>query len=180
MSESRIRYEPEKFKELILYLCKRGVDEGLTIGSTKLNKLLFFADFRAFTKLGSPITGARYQKLEWGPAPRALLPVRRELLEEGSVSFRDLEDWNQVLDPLREPDMSAFSAEERFIVDEVFEELRSLNATSASDYSHTRSPGWNAADEFEDIPYDTARIGMDRPPEHVFTFFRELHSSSAA
>jgi uncharacterized phage-associated protein len=76
--------------------------------------------------------------------------------------------------------MSAFSAEERFIVDEVFEELRSLNATSASDYSHTRSPGWNAADEFEDIPYDTARIGMDRPPEHVFTFFRELHSSSAA
>ena len=172
-------YKRQKFIELLLYFSKRGAEEGLTVGSTKLNKLLFFTDFRAYAKLGDAITGARYQKLEWGPAPRALLPVRNELLENGDVRFRDLEDWNQVLEPLRGPDMSLFSEEERFIMDEVFEELRQFNATAASDYSHLNSPGWNAADELEDIPYETARISTKRPPEHVFAFFRRLHGIAA-
>jgi len=175
MPESNIHFEREKFVELLLYFAKRGVDEGLVIGSTKLNKLLFFADFRAYQKLGSPLTGARYQKLEWGPAPRALLPVREELIDSRQARFRDGEDWNQVLEPLREPDMSLFNEEERFIIDEVYEELRKFNATAASDYSHKNSPGWNAADELEDIPYATARISTERPPEHVFEFFRKLH-----
>lgn len=168
-------FEREKFVELVLYFSKRGIDEGLVIGSTKLNKLLFFSDFRAFAKLGEPLTGARYQRLEWGPAPRALLPVREELLGDGEVQFRDSEDWNQVLEPLRDPDMSLFSDDERFIIDEVFDELRPFNATAASDYSHTKSPGWNAADDYEDIPYETARISTERPPEFVFEFFRHLH-----
>jgi hypothetical protein len=175
----RFNFQREKFIELILYFSKRGRDEGLVIGSTKLNKLLFFSDFRAYAKLGMPITGARYQKLEWGPAPRALLPVRNELIESNEVRFRDDEDWNQVLEPQREPDMSLFSDDERFIIDEVFEELKPLNATAASDYSHLNSPGWNAADELEDIPYETARIGTQRPPEYVFEFFRKLHGIAA-
>jgi uncharacterized phage-associated protein len=175
VATGRIEFEREKFIELILYFSKRGAEEGLVIGSTKLNKLLFFADFRAYAKLGHPLTGARYQKLEWGPAPRALLPVRSELIDKDEARFRDSEDWNQVLDPLRDPDMSKFTDDERFIIDEVFEELRPFNATAASDYSHLNSPGWLAADEFEDIPYETARIGTTRPPEHVFAFFRKLH-----
>lgn len=172
------KFEREKFVELILYFSKRGLEEDLVIGSTKLNKLLFFADFRAFKKLGEPITGARYQKLNWGPAPRALLPVRAELIAAGDAAPRDPEDWNFVLEPGREPDLSAFTADELFIIDEVFEELRPLNGTAASDYSHENSPGWNAADEFDDIPYETARIGTERPPEPVFAFFRQLHGAA--
>jgi len=172
-------FEREKFIELLLYFAKRGVDEGLVIGSTKLNKLLFFADFRAYAKLGAPITGARYQKLEWGPAPRALLPVRAELVLNGDVRYADSEDWNQILKPQRDPDLSHFSDDEKFIIDEVFEELRPFNATAASDYSHLNSPGWHAADEYEDIPYETARINTARPPEYVFAFFRQLHNLAA-
>lgn len=172
-------YDSQKFKELVLYFAKRGLEEGLVIGSTKLNKLLFFSDFRAYVKLGQPITGARYQKLQWGPAPRALLPVREELIEDGDARFSDSEDWNQVLEPQRDPDMSLFSEDEKFIADQVFEQLRRFNATAASDYSHENSPGWNAADEYEDIPYATARISTERPPEHVFAFFRNLHGVAA-
>jgi uncharacterized phage-associated protein len=171
----KIDFEREKFIELMLYFSDRGKQENLVIGATKLNKLLFFADFRAYAKLGKPITGARYQKLGWGPAPRALLPVRAELINSEQVRFSDAEDWSQVLEPQRESDMSLFSDEEKIIIDQVFEELRPLNATAASDFSHLNSPGWNAADEYEDIPYETARIGTERPPAHVFTFFRELH-----
>ena len=171
----QMRFEREKFVELLLYFARRGQDEGLVIGSTKLNKLLFFSDFRAYAKLGSPITGARYQKLDWGPAPRALLPVRSELIENGDARFLDSEDWNQVLEPQRDPNMTLFTEEELFVIDEVFNELRPFNATAASDYSHWNSPGWNAADEFEDIPYASARISTERPPQQVFDFFRQLH-----
>ena len=179
MTERRIEFRRDKFIELMLHFSKRGLDEGLVIGSTKLNKLLFFADFRAYAKLGRPITGARYQKLDWGPAPRALLPVRAELIETGQAQVSDPEDWNQVLEPCRDPEMSLFSQDELLVIEEVFEELRPFNATAASDYSHERSPGWNAADELEDIPYETARIETERPPEKVFAFFRELHGVEA-
>lgn len=172
-------FERQKFIELLLYYADRGQREGLEIGSTKLNKLLFFADFRAYGKLGKPLTGARYQKLGWGPAPRALLPVREELVDNNEARFRDSEDWSQILEPLREPDMSLFSEDEKFIIDAVFDELRPFTATAASDYSHEESPGWNAANEFEDIPYETARIGTERPPEHVFAVFRTLHGVAA-
>src|SRR3954469_19633300 len=84
----RFEFQRRKFKELMLYFSQRGLDDGLVIGSTKLNKLLFFADFRAFSEIGQPITGARYQKLEWGPAARELLPIRDELLKDGEAELR--------------------------------------------------------------------------------------------
>src|SRR5688572_20552652 len=86
-----VDFQRDKFIELILYFSRRGLEEGLVIGSTKLNKLLFFSDFRAYAKLGQAITGARYQKLGWGPAPRALLPVRGELIENDDARLRDSE-----------------------------------------------------------------------------------------
>ena len=75
-------FQSRKFKELMLYFSQRGLDEGLVIGSTKLNKLLFFTDFRAYAELGSPVTGATYQRLQWGPAARQLLPMRDEMLRD--------------------------------------------------------------------------------------------------
>jgi hypothetical protein len=41
-----IEFDGQKFKELILYLSDRSGDDA-DFGSTKLNKLLFFCDFRA-------------------------------------------------------------------------------------------------------------------------------------
>jgi hypothetical protein len=108
-----------------------------------------------------------------------LLPVRTELLESGEIAFKDSEDWNQVLEPQRDPDLSLFSEDEMYIANEVFEELRPFNAIGASDYSHLNSPGWNAANELEDIPYETARISTEKPPEEVFAFFRALHGVTA-
>jgi hypothetical protein len=48
----RFDFQSRKFKELMLYFSRRGVDEGLVIGSIKLNKLLFFTDFRGVRRAG--------------------------------------------------------------------------------------------------------------------------------
>jgi hypothetical protein len=172
----RFEFKREKFIELMLYFSKRGSEEGLIIGSTKLNKLLFFADFKAYRELGTPITGARYQKLEFGPAPRALLPVRDELVEQGQALFRagNQEDWNDTLEPLRDPNLTLFSAEELRVIDEVFVELRPFNATAASDYSHLKSAGWRVMDSREDIPYESAFTLTDPAPPEAIALGREL------
>jgi Antitoxin SocA-like, Panacea domain len=173
----RFDFQSRKFKELILYFSKRGLDEGLVIGSTKLNKLLFFTDFRAFAELGQPVTGARYQKLEHGPAARELLPMRDQLLSDHEVRFRgrDEDDFNDVLVPLSEPRLEeVLSDVERRIADEVFEELRPYNATATSDYSHLKSAGWKVVELKEDIPYESAFIITEPPTQDAIDRGREL------
>jgi len=173
-------FERDKFRQLVLYFSKRGADEGLVIGSTKLNKLLFFTDFRAYAETGVPVTGARYQRLEFGPAARAMLPVRNEMVEElGEAHFADrgAEDWNAVLVPDVEPDLSLFSEEELRIADAVFEELREFNAKGVSDYAHYRSAGWQVIEDGEDIPYESAFCSTDPAPPEAIEMGRQLAST---
>lgn len=173
----RFDFQSRKFKELILYFSKRGLDEGLVIGSIKLNKLLFFTDFRAFAELGRPVTGARYQKLELGPAARELVPMRNQMLGDREVRYlgRSDDDLNDVLEPLSIPNIErVLSGDERRIADEVFEELRPFNATATSDYAHFKSAGWKVVDFRDDIPYESAFVVTDPPPAEAIELGREL------
>jgi hypothetical protein len=169
-------FKREKFKALLLYFSQRGLDERLVIGSTKLNKLLFFADMRAFAELGEPITGARYQKLPLGPAARAMLPVRQELVELGEAEFeeRDPDDLNDVLVPLAKPNLDLFTTDELRVANEVFEEMRRFNAKAISDFSHLQSAGWKVVDLHDDIPYESAFVLTDPPSTEAVERGREL------
>lgn len=159
-----LEFKRDKFKELVLYVADKSVEDA-SFGATKLNKILFFSDFLAYLELGLPITGADYQKLEWGPAPRQMLPARRELLQEGAAAVLPRQRalfTQQRLAALREPDLSLFSASEIALVDAVIEQLRHHTAASVSEFSHRWSVGWEVAQEGELIPYETAFL---LPPE---------------
>lgn len=169
-------FDRRKFKELILYLADQsGDDPGFAM--TKLNKLMYFCDFEAYRRLGRSITGAHYQKLEWGPAAREFLPLHEELLSDhfAHIERRQRADYEQVVTVSAGADKTVFSEDELAVISNVVAELRPFDATGSSEVSHKLSPGWNAADEFEVIPYETARISTERPPESVFRFFRKLH-----
>ena len=58
-------------RELILFIADRCEDEP-TFGATKLNKILFYADFLSYALYGEPIAGVTYRKLERGPVPTIL------------------------------------------------------------------------------------------------------------
>lgn len=166
----RFIWERQKFKDLILYFSQRGIDDGLVIGSTKLNKLLFFTDFRAYAELGKPVTGARYKRLEHGPVAIAMLPIRSEMIEEGEIHFQDrpVDDLSDVLVPDVLANLDAFSEDELRIADEVFEELRPYNARGVSDLSHEKSAGWIVMDDDEIIPYESAFVSTEpASPEAV-------------
>jgi uncharacterized phage-associated protein len=171
-----VDFDSRKFKELILYLADQsGEDPGFAM--TKLNKLLYFCDFEAYRRTGRSITGARYQKLEWGPAAREFLPLHEELLREerARIERRRRGPYEQTVTVSTGAQTEHFSEEEFAVISSVLTRLRPFDATGVSELSHDESPGWNAADEFEVIPYETARISTERPPEKAFAFFRRLH-----
>lgn len=168
------RYDADKFRELVLYVADRYADDE-KFGDTRLNKVLFFSDAFALQHLGDPITGARYQKLRHGPGPRALLPVRRELEEEGDVRVERVgSPPRTVTVPLRPPDVSLFSKDELAVVDSVIELFEGRTATLVSRLSHVNSPGWNLVEMGEDIPLESQSISTVAPPPEVLDRGREL------
>lgn len=152
-------YDESKFTELVVYAAARlrGDRAG---GATKLNKVLYFADFAHMRRTGRPITGAEYQKLGHGPAPRRLVPVRRGLVERGEAEIvrEDFLGYEQHrLLPRREPDLSVFSDDELQTIDKVLADLEHLTAKQVSDLSH-EEPGWQLSDDGQTIAYETALI----------------------
>jgi hypothetical protein len=152
----------KKLKELILYIAFRSGDDP-RFGAVKLNKILFFADFEAYRRLGESITGATYQHLDEGPAPRALVPLRDELLAEEAIRVSRREYFGseqQRIEPLRTPKLDLFSIAELEIVEEVIRELWQLNAKQVSELSHYE-PAWQLTRSGEDIPYTAAWLSSE-------------------
>jgi uncharacterized phage-associated protein len=150
-------YDEEKFAEVLLYVAKR-LEADPAGGAMKLNKALFFADFAHVRGHGRPITGAEYQKLQYGPAPRRMVPVRDALIAGGAATIREEVYLGKVqhrLVPLRDPDMSKLEASEREVLDQVLDRMHGRSGTFMSDVSH-QVPGWQMVDEGETIPYETA------------------------
>lgn len=166
--------ESRKFRELILYVA-RETEGDPRCGATKLNKLLFYADFRAYRRLGRPISDQRYRKEEFGPVPARVVPAVRRMVEKGECAWAARDYFGHELRkliPLREPDLSVFSPEEIDLVRQVIDELWELNATEVSDLSH-RFVGWQATETGEEIPYGTVFVGEPRPLSGAETAWAE-------
>lgn len=123
--------------------------------------MLFFADFAHVRRCGSPITGAAYQKLSQGPAPRRLKPVRDGLVARAEAEIVREEFLGYELHrlvPRRMANLEVFSTDERDTIDRVLNDLDGLNARQVSDLSHEEA-GWRLVGEGEDIPYEAALVG---------------------
>jgi hypothetical protein len=151
-----------KLEELLLFVADAtAADE--RCNAAKLDKILFYADFRAYGELGRSMTGQRYRKLEGGPVPEGIAGILEDM------ERRDLCAWDgRKLVPLRRPDLSVLPADELEITRAVVQDLWALSAAEVSDLSH-RFPGWQAAEIGEEIPYETVFVDEPRPltPEEV-------------
>lgn len=151
---------PRKLRELMLYMAARSEDDP-HFGAVKLNKLLYFADFWAYRELGRPITGATYQCLEHGPAPRGIIEIQDRLCIRRRAGVRKHLKYGvyeqKRLVALDDADLGVFRGDEMEIVDRVLDQCRPLNALQLSTLSHAH-PGWMQARIGEDIPYFTALL----------------------
>jgi hypothetical protein len=165
----------QRMRELIVYISKASETDPY-FGAIKLNKILYHSDFRAFERLGVPLTGSPYFRLKNGPAPKAMIPIRRGLIEEKAIKLEKVECGPYLqhrLVALREPVMQHFTADEIAIVDEVIKELWSQTATEVSDASH--DVRWRTLGDQDFLPYEFAFLSDEAPTTSDIERFSELN-----
>jgi hypothetical protein len=161
---------------LILYICQKCASDP-TFGATKLNKILYFADFLAYAQLGEPITGFEYQKLPKGPAPRRIMPFREQMKKDGELAIQPVRLVSGKIQDrpvnLRSPNLEVFTPSQIALVDEIIEALRDATAEQVSELSH-RMVGWKAVDPGDTIPYETIFVSDEPPSEADISRAMEL------
>ena len=168
-------FNENKFRQLILHIADRSHSDP-SFGSIKLNKIMFYSDFSAYVRWGTPITGAEYIRLDRGPAPKLMAPIRESMKENQDIIIRIRNrfglDQTQII-ALKDPDLAEFTAAEIALVDKVIDLARDANATELSEASHGFL-GWRIASDKETIPYEAALISNSPPTEAHISRVQEL------
>lgn len=166
-----------KLREAIVFVASMS-DRDDSFGATKLNKLLFRADFTAFTQWGRPVTGVEYFALENGPAPRPMKKLLRLMQDQGDIAIREKDyfgyDQHRVIS-LRTPNTDSFSKEELELLFQLIQRYWGVSGTSMSNESH-EFLGWQLAQLEETIPYNVALVGDREPTLDEIRRGKELES----
>jgi len=128
-------FSPDRFKQLVLLFTQSGE------WKTKLNKLLFYADFLSFKQLKKSLTGTKYVVGYYGPIPNNHEFLYASLLESGALraqeEFRDNSD--QPVEKLFASEgikLDAFTPREQEIIRFTIDYFKSMSAKRIADYSH--------------------------------------------
>jgi putative zinc finger/helix-turn-helix YgiT family protein len=145
-----------KLLNAILFFC-----EGDDVPKTKLNKLLFYADFKHFKEYAVSITGAQYAHLPYGPAPdnyQYYIATLHHSEKTISIEERPFEGYTgEYLRALKHPDLSIFSTTELKILAIVKEHFAKMKAVQISEISH-QEKGYQETRDGEMISYDYAQF----------------------
>lgn len=165
----------DRLRELILYIAARCQGDP-KFGATKLNKILWWADFMAYADRGRPITGIEYMRLAQGPAPKRLVPVREDMVSRDEIAVTKTSGLGGVVQhrivPLRDPNISMFSAEEIATVEHVIAAFWNKTAKGVSDLSHGKA--WEVAADKASIPYEAVFLSDANVNKSDLSRTREL------
>ena len=143
----------KKLAEMMVYFA-----ESPRMWRTKLNKLLFYADFLHAKRHRVSISGAPYVRMQFGPVPSGFYVLQGQLVDEASLDEVPAEagDCEGTLFVARRPaDRSAFSEEELRTLEDVGAYFASWSAGQIVEYSH-REPAWIETNDRETISLDYA------------------------
>jgi|SRR6185436_14540717 len=160
------QFNSEKLAELIVFFASESANDRL-FGSTKLNKLLFLADFLSYGYRGRSITGATYVHQKRGPTPKPdqFLNVRQGLIEEGRLELVQEETYfGQRKRPVAKsyPDLGLFDKVELDIAYEAIESLKHMGNVDSENWSH-KFVGWQYTSEGDVIPYQSVYLWQKVP-----------------
>lgn len=146
----------EKFKEVFLYVLSK-VGAKSNVGEGVLCKLMYFIDFDFYERYEKQLMGAVYIKNHYGPTPAGFPKIIEEMEKREEITrvIKKIYQYDQKkYIPLRKPDLSLISAEEKEHIDWVLARLSDKNSTEMKEYSHRDVP-WITAENQSAIDYET-------------------------
>ena len=159
--------DQERFRRMVQYIAFQGKDDA-KLGVTKLNKLLYFADFTAYRETGQSISGIEYEHWKEGPVPRDMNLVEQRPYHGHGYTRSRSRVWAR-----RKPAMGIFTDEEVAILDRIITRYRDVSAEEISDLSRLE-PGWLLTRAQEVIPYETAWLAPTKLTPYKIEHARSL------
>jgi len=162
-----MKYNPKKFINCIIFFAQNTNPKKL--GILKLNKLLYYMDFKHYREYGRPILGDIYIKMQHGPVPSfsynlfqafrnredgKIIQKLGDSIELKSLKVKDL--YIEAIFPKREFDKSIFSASELEIMTKVAKKYSQDTGSAMSRKTHKADTPWSKTPEMQTVDYDSA------------------------
>lgn len=148
-------FSRDKLYAATLFFCK-----GSGVFKTKLNKLLFYADFSHYKKTGSSITGAQYACIDHGPVVDNFNYYFASLLEKRFLNAQEQSFpggyVGEVYVSEEAPDLSLFSQDEIKTLSSIEKTFSDFSATDIRNFSH-KELGYKATAKGDLISYEFAK-----------------------
>lgn len=133
-----VSYSPTKIAAAVKYFIK----EMGGVFVTKMNKLLFYADFLCYRRKGYGLTGLEYAALTYGPVPKNWGSVYDSIPGISLDEYISPDMMSGIeLNSNIEPDMDVFDETEVNVLKDVVERFKDTKAGEISQISH-KEKGW--------------------------------------
>ena len=142
----------DRLKNVLLYLLERCGDTWIT----KMNKLLFYADFASYRDYGMAITGLPYRALDFGPVPEPWSKLYSEFDEVGQELVSSPHFEGIILHGEKPSDTSVFTASELEVLNRVCAKLGKLSSSDISRMSHQEDAWLDFHEGHQPINFDAA------------------------
>lgn len=149
-----IRFNANKLFQAIKFFCYKE-----QVSKTKLNKLLFYADFKHFKDNGVSISGARYAHAYYGPVPHKFNTWLTAISEWDNQITSEEQPFGDLVGEVYtsgEPDWSVFSTSELAALAFVKNKFQKYSASQIRDFSH-QEMGYQTTKDGEIISYQYAQ-----------------------
>ena len=123
----------DRLKNILLFI----ISKGNGVFFTKMNKLLFYADFMAYRVTGKSVSGLAYKAIAHGPVPVRWDRIYSffDEIDQEIVQFSDGREGTKLVSKLS-PDMAEFSDDELKILEYVSQRFKNETPTQISETSH--------------------------------------------
>lgn len=170
------KHEIVKYDIARIYQCERGTHNGFAQRSldrlknvllyilnqcgevfcTKMNKLLFYADFLAYRRLGMALTGLSYRAIEYGPVPERWDRVYSQFDEivQEPRSYGDKEGC--VLTSSISANTEIFTSEEIDVLNDVCSKFSNSSSSEMTRISHEENAWIDNKEGHKRIPFVSA------------------------
>lgn len=151
------RFDYERFASVAAWFCNKWEQ----VSRTTINKLMFYADFLCFKTNTVSLTGAAYQRRQYGPVPANYDGLLSRMESEGILISREKEYPNGYMGfcysvgPIVRSLNVEFTEQEQEVLEHVSRAFQGMTAKAISDKSHQES-AWMKTEDKDFISFATA------------------------
>lgn len=139
----------QKVYMLIAYFAQE-----MPLYKTKLNKLLFYADFEMYRNFGFSITGNSYRAISYGPVPTEYEMLYSKLQSDNLIeAFYELYkngQYGEIYQPKQPLDLDVFNENELIVIKQIADKFKPLTSSQAVNLSHNEL-AWIENQENHDV-----------------------------